>query len=105
MAAKRKTVTVKALVERVNRMNKESTCSREIRQGWNELLESVLHETGNYRGYGYCQKEDVPAGAAPGVRYETDARGHRVPCADYTERFRDCDDTRRRYNGPPTVGR
>lgn len=94
---KRKTVNVKALVEEVNRRNRHSTCAPDVRQGWNSLLETVLHLTNNYDGYGYYIDEDLGESIIPGVRYETNESGVRVPCKDYKERFRDTDDTRRFY--------
>lgn len=98
MPSKRKTVKVEDLVKLVNARNKKSTCSPDIRQGWNSMLEDVLHSTGNYQGYGYYTVEDLPEGQAPGVRYDYDENGHPIqPCKDYAERFRNCDASRRYY--------
>ena len=64
MARKRKTISVEQLKDEVSRRNKESTCDPQVREGWNALLEEVLHSTGNYRGFGYwnlkVNKNDVP---------------------------------------------
>lgn len=64
----RKTYGVKALVERVNTMlatpnstlwmkapgkDRDLTPEEAFRMGMISVLESVLHETGNYKGFGY----------------------------------------------------
>ena len=71
---KRKTFKVRDLVDAVNQRN---TLSRNIdpamRAGWNSLLEKLLHDTGNYRGFGYLDETNVPEGQTPGIR--TDANG------------------------------
>jgi hypothetical protein len=68
----RKTCYVRDLIEEVNRRNSVSTCPPDVRSGWNSLLDGVLHETGNYRGYTYLEARHVPVGQAPGVlRTET----------------------------------
>ena len=53
MANRRKTVEVAWLRELVNARLEKSTCSPEVRRGMASVLESVLHETGNYRGFQY----------------------------------------------------
>lgn len=64
---KRKTVDVRALVEKVNHRNKHSTCSRAVRDGWNTFIEDILMETGNYNGFGYYLTSEVPEGCLPGM--------------------------------------
>jgi len=91
---KRKNIGIARLVEIVNKRNVESHCSREVRMGWNSLLEVVLHETGNYHGFGYLSNRDLPGQVTPGIRYEKGPDGFYHPCDDYTERFRDTDDSR-----------
>jgi hypothetical protein len=90
----RKTVKVKDLVEQINRKNKTSTCDRRVRQGWNALLEDILHTTGNYQGFNYYSDVDLADGLTPGVRTEINKSGVLAPCADYGERFRGTDDSR-----------
>jgi hypothetical protein len=95
----RKTVNVDFVIETVNGMLQNSIDTPEqksIRMGAILLLEAVLHETGNYKGFRYLIDEEVPHGR-PGVRYEDGKHGIRVPCQDINERFADCDDTRRQY--------
>lgn len=47
----RKTVDVKSVRERVNKMLDVSTCTSEERFGMIAVLEMILHDTGNYRGF------------------------------------------------------
>ena len=82
----RKTIKIETLLAEVNRRNRESICQPKIRQGWNSLLETVLHNTGNYRGFGYLESNMVPAGQRPGIKME----GSLVS-------FDGCDETRRYY--------
>lgn len=63
----RKTFDVKNLIAIVNERNKNSICSPDVRQGWNDLLDSILHATGNYNGFGYLQETSVPKGQKPGM--------------------------------------
>jgi hypothetical protein len=63
------------------------------RHGMIRLLELTLHETGNYKGYGYLAEDDVPNGAKPGIRMRNE-------CWEEGEeylRFTDTDETRRYY--------
>ena len=65
--SRRKTFDVGALITVVNRRNKFSTCDPKVREGWNNILEEVLVQTGNYSGYVYLGPSDVPKGQLPGV--------------------------------------
>ena len=82
---KRRTVSVKALIETVNLRNRSSTCGPQEREGWNSLLETVLHASNVYSGFSYLSKSEVPAGQAPGIVPEGD--GYVFP-----------DETRRAYH-------
>ncbi len=53
--AKRKTVAVDDLRSKVNHCLAESTCSPEVRRGMISVLETILHDTGNYRGFTYLE--------------------------------------------------
>ena len=88
----RKTLKIRTIIELVNLRNRESTYDPEMRQGWNSLLEAILHDADAYAGFGYYSSEELPEGIRPGIRYEG-----KHPAEDYAERFRDCDDTRRYY--------
>ena len=94
--AKRKTVPVVDLVEQANLMLKVSTCEPAVRQGIINFIEHFLHETGNYQGFRYLMEDEVPEGEKPGVRYGRDERGMLMPL-EYTERFKDTDQTRVQY--------
>lgn len=89
--ASRKTFDVAELLYIVNRRNRYSTCDAGQRDGWNSLLEDVLHKTGNYEGFNYLHSHEVFAGQRPGIR------GPVTVEQSMEERFRDCDDSRRIY--------
>jgi len=77
----RKTFDIQKLKDIVNKRNALSTCEPKVREGWNSLLEEVLHQNGTYNGF--CYLTEVPSGCKPGI--------------DYANRFKDTDDTRRKY--------
>lgn len=66
----RKTVNVEKLRVKSNEMLADSTCSPDIRRGIINILEFVLHETGNYHEIIYLTQANVPKGQLPGVRYD-----------------------------------
>lgn len=73
----RKTFNVSELVDMVNHLCKDSVPeSAGIRQGAMLVLERVLHETGNYRGFRYLLEGECDG--APGVNYQGT-----VPHPDY----------------------
>jgi hypothetical protein len=67
MAKTRATCKLTDLLDEVNRRNRESTCPREMRAGWNSLLEFALSEAGAYAGYGFLGPKDVPVNEKPGI--------------------------------------
>ena len=87
----RKTFKVNEFRDWVNERNRTSTCAPEIRQGWNTALENVLHDTGNYRGYGYLTEDEVPAGQRPGIRqtlpYDQRKPGYKPSFPDESRRY------------------
>ena len=85
----RKTLNVDQLLKDVNESLAISTCSSETRQGMINVLENVLHATGNYRGFGYLDQTKVPTGELPGIN--TDANNEIL---DYANRFANTDKTR-----------
>jgi hypothetical protein len=85
MSRKRKTVDVEWLRTHINRINADSTCDAKIREGWNALLGSVLHHTGNYNGFTYLTTKDIPIGQEPGMVYHENTRLHTFP--DETRRY------------------
>ena len=83
--APRKTVSLAAMLFRVNHYNRQHTLSSaDFRRGQNRLLADMLHATGNYAGFGFLSAKNVPRGEKPGVRY--DEKGSPL--------FDDCDDSR-----------
>lgn len=52
--------------EIVNRRNRLSTCPADIRFGWNDVLEEVLLQKGQYFGFRYLCRDEVPRGEASG---------------------------------------
>jgi hypothetical protein len=90
--AKRKTIKVEQLVEIVNDMLKNSLEeSKERRQGAMNVLEAVLHDTGNYNGFRYLLAEEIVDGA-PGINYV-----YGLPHRDPAKRFANTDRTRVMY--------
>jgi len=67
MGRRKKTFSVQKLKEEINRRNRESTCHSEARQGWNCVLETVLMDTNQYKGFYYLTKEEVPFQKDPGT--------------------------------------
>jgi hypothetical protein len=90
----RKTIKVTDLLDKVNDILATTTCNQDIRQGAINLLEHVLHETGNYRGFRYLDADEVPNGEKPGIILDPDSI---CPHADYQERFKNTDYTRIKY--------
>lgn len=75
---KRKTMPVGDLVDKVNEMLNQSTCSPEVRQGMCAILEHVLMETNNYRGFRYRDDQ---------MTRDSEGRLMVRPGADETRRF------------------
>jgi len=87
----RKTYSVEALVELVNGIYKDSSPGRaDVRQGAMNVLEAVLHQTGNYKGFCYLLKGECSGN--PGINYNGQG-----PLSDYEVRFKDTDRTRVQY--------
>ena len=63
----RKTILIDALRNKANDLLAESTVDRELRLGVCLFIENILHETGNYKGYGHLNEDEVPKGEKPGV--------------------------------------
>lgn len=95
----RKTVEVERLRKFVNNFCRSSEAADvQMRQGMTFMLEEVLHETGNYRGFRYLLDTEVPPGSRPGVNYADNGFGARIPHPDYNLRFDNTDDTRIEFN-------
>jgi len=65
--AKRKTIKIETIVKDVNFRNRGSYCNKEIRQGWNSFVESLLCATGNYHGFSYIPKDSMLVNEDPGI--------------------------------------
>ena len=83
----KKTLSVAKLVKKYNDVLLQSTCTAQERQGMIYVVESVLFETDNYKGFRYLSKDEVPGGCVPGIHF--DEKGEPI--------FVDTDSTRRKY--------
>ena len=91
----RKTFEVSKLIDMVNGICKDSDPEyTQARQGAMNVLEVILHETGNYRGFRYLLKDECKG--LPGVNYAV-VNGSSLPHPDYKLRFKDTDNTRVQY--------
>lgn len=94
--AQRKTIEVAWILDKANHYLATTTVNEGLRRGVASLLETILHETGNYAGFGPLTETQVPAGQKPGIRYYGLSD---IPEYGYEpgQRFFDCDDSRRCY--------
>lgn len=87
----RKTIEVEKIKEFVNKGLAESIDGKYVDSQWRyglcSMLEQILHETDNYKGYWNLRGDEVPEGQKPGIIFdESPAHNHQYP-----------DDSRRRY--------
>ena len=98
MARKRKTISVDRLKEMANHYMMHSPDHHTANRAGNAvLLEAVLHETGNYNGFGYLNANDMKAsdfGNTVGINTTPDKPAESLT---YEEKFEGTDDTRRFY--------
>ena len=76
----KKTVRLADIVDEVNRRNRQSTCNRDVRAGWNSLCESLMMQADNYGGFGCldsAQLEGDAKGYAPGIVWGYNESGDR----------------------------
>jgi hypothetical protein len=85
----RKTVAIAQVLFDLNQKNSLSTCSPEVRQGANSMLEKILMGADLYSGFGYLRSADIPPGQEPGIRF-TNAAGLELTREQYYAR-RDSD--------------
>ncbi len=91
----RKTFSVEELKDMVNGVCRFSIDdSKDIRQGAMNVLEEVLHRTGNYHGFRYLAPHEMEAGYSFGINMGSDGSLSN----DYELRFADTDNTRVQYN-------
>ena len=85
---KRKTFSIAQLLHTVNKRNAASTCSPDVRQGWNSILSQVLMDADVYSGYNYLGPEDIPVGQRPGIAFQ-DKDGNSLTPTEFYERLDD----------------
>lgn len=68
----RKNVNVRDLVLKANNYFAADYGTRDGRKMLQEFVESVLHDTDNYRGFNYLNEYSVPRGQLPGVIFGQD---------------------------------
>lgn len=89
----RKTFQVEELREFANNiLSMESFYNSDMRSGVIEMIERVLHKSGNYNGFRYLTNKELSSDELPGVRVGADG-GVLTP----KERFENTDGTRRHY--------
>jgi len=77
----RKTIKVGEVLRQVNqtlRVTPDSPEWKHRREGLRSLLEHILHDTGNYEGFGFLDAEHLPEGFTPGIRRIETATGEEV---------------------------
>ncbi|MAH07439.1 hypothetical protein CMI38_04285 [Candidatus Pacearchaeota archaeon] len=76
-----------------NEDDKYVAVDRYWRQGVMLMVEKVLMDSGNYKGFGYLTEDEVPKGELPGIRM-----GNVAPDGTLMDnRFENTDNTRVRY--------
>jgi hypothetical protein len=68
----RKTLNVSDFKDTINGYLATSVCNEDVRQGMIESLTTVLHSTGNYKGFRYLIESEVPTDQKPGIRWVGD---------------------------------
>ena len=100
MGKSRKTASIAQILFDVNQKNVLSTCSAEVRQGWNSMISSILMAAEVYSGFGYLRGTDLPKGQEPGIAF-CNAMGTPLTSDEYYERL--TSDHGRRKRGEPTL--
>jgi hypothetical protein len=67
MPRKKRPQHLEAVVDIANRMLRNSTCSKEVREGIIALTSGVLHASDTYRGWRHLDATEVPEGHLPGI--------------------------------------
>lgn len=75
----RKTFNVADLKARINRRLELSTCAPEVRRGMASVLEEILHDSGNYKGFQLLESANG--------RYEQQGNERRYVADDDTRRY------------------
>jgi hypothetical protein len=99
----RKTIVVEQIKDDVNRILAtyiERDTDSEFLMGYRQLLENILHTTGNYRGYNFLDKSQVPAGERAGCHFDLLSSPDRFEMqygSKVDRAFQDTDSNRIRY--------
>jgi hypothetical protein len=99
----KKTVNVESLRIEINRRLANSTCERECRLGMIAILENVLMDSENYKGFRYLEYSEVPEGHLAGINDGFKDEGYSKSLAifsnhkEFNARFKHTDDSRRYY--------
>ena len=89
----RKTVTVASQLQYANEVLRSNFGNQSYRRGIIRMIEPLLNETGNYKGFRYLLLSEVPIGEKPGINYLDN-----MPHPDYKMRFANTDETRIQYS-------
>lgn len=87
----RKTIKVETVRDECNRLLASEYGTPDYRLGISVALEWLLMLSGNYNGFKYLTKDEVPENEKPGIVWEEDQQGRPAP------NFTVADETRRRY--------
>jgi hypothetical protein len=89
----RKTINVASLVESANEVLRGDFGNQSYRRGIIRMIEPILHDTGNYKGFRHLLINEIPIGNKPGINYLGD-----MPHPNYKMRFANTDETRIQYS-------
>jgi hypothetical protein len=94
MSRKSSTVKVTDLIEMINiSLRDTGNDQQQYRAGIMSVIETVLHNTKNYKGFRYLTKVELAQGFVPGIN--TTEEGQVV--LEYESRFANTDPTRVKY--------
>lgn len=85
----RKTIDVETVIGDINHQLKFSIADKEFREGLISIAEQILMKTGNYKGFSYLTKDEIPLGELPGIRPQE---------LEPKEKFDNTDHTRVRFS-------
>jgi hypothetical protein len=88
--AKRKTFNVEEFKASINRMLAGSVITPEGRKSMIIILEDVLMQTGNYKGFRYLSEKEVPAGHKAGINHSDYFQPTHEELFDNTDNTRVC---------------
>lgn len=91
----KKTINVQAMKDDINKALKNSEyVTPDYRQGLISCIENILHSTGNYNGFRYLSKDEVPDGEESGININVMTN---LPFESMDMKFSNTDETRRYY--------